>query len=213
MALSERSNTTTRVMVISTVGLNYDGITGVILSCLESMNLKGLEIYVAGTIDVQPDIRDRVESLGCQVIDLPSRRTSPFRYFCSLTAFLRRNNISVIHAHGNSGTLAIEMVAGWLGGCKKRIAHSHNTRSDQVQANRMLRPVFNAFYTDALACGEEAGKWLYGDRPFTVLRNGRSIEKYRFNNTVRSKVCMQYDIADDALVLGGPEATRWFESV
>lgn len=202
MVLSERANPTTRVMVISTVGLIYDGITGVILSYLESMDLRGLEIYVAGTIDVHPDIREKIETLGCRVVNLPSRRTNPFQYFCSLIAFLRRNNISVIHAHGNSGTLAIEMVAGWLGGCKKRIAHSHNTRCDQVRADRMLRPVFNAFYTDALACGEDAGKWLYGDRPFTVLRNGRSIEKYRFNNAVRARMRRQYGIADDTLVLG-----------
>lgn len=192
----------TKVIIISTVGLVYEGITGVILSYLEAMDRQGLDIYIVATIHVHPDIRKQIKDLGCHVVDLPSRRTETFRYLLELTSFIRKNQISVMHAHGNSGTLAIEMLAGWLGGCKKRIAHSHNTRCDQVRADRMLRPVFNAFYTNALACGEEAGKWLFGNRPFTVLRNGRSIEKYRFNNAIRLKMRRQYGIADDVLVLG-----------
>lgn len=202
MAKDNKNNAITRIIIVSTVGLIYDGITGVIVSYLEAMDRSGLEIYVAGTINVHPEIRARIESLGCRVVDLPSRRTETIEYFFRLVSFIRRNEISVIHAHGNSGTMAIEMLAGWLGGCEKRIAHSHNTRCDQVKADKILRPVFDAFYTDALACGEEAGEWLFRNKPFTVLRNGRSIERYRFDEKARSKMRSQYGLSDDVLVLG-----------
>lgn len=200
--MNDNENAVTKVMVISTVGLIYDGITGIILSYLEGMDREGLEIYVAGTISVHQEIRSRIENLGCHVVDLPSRRTDTVEYICRLISFLRQNNVSVMHAHGNSGTLAIEMVAGWLGGCKKRIAHSHNTHCDQVKVDRILRPIFNTLYTDALACGEEAGEWLFGNRPFIVLRNGRSIEKYEFNKSVRADMRSKYGISDRELVIG-----------
>lgn len=118
---------------------------------------------------------------------MPSRRTQTISYFLKLTTFIKRNHIDVVHAHGNSGTLSIEMLASWIGGCKKRIAHSHNTKCDQVKADKILRPIFNVLYTDAIACGWDAGRWLFGNRPFTVLPNGRDIRLFSFNENIREK--------------------------
>ena len=189
-----------KVLIVSTVGLIYDGITSVITSYLQAMNLEGLDVYVAGTIDVKPSIRKQIEDCGCAVVEFPNRRTETFKYFCALTKFVRKNHIEVIHAHGNSGTLAIEMVAAWLGGCKKRIAHSHNTKCDQVRADKVLRPLFNIFYTDGLACGDSAGQWLFGNRKFEVLINGRDIEKYKFNLETRNKIRSEHGINDEIVI-------------
>ncbi|WP_313187405.1 glycosyltransferase family 1 protein [Lacrimispora sp.] len=190
-----------KVIIVSTVGLIYDGITSVILSYLEEMDLTGMEVYVAGTIEVKPNIRERIEVLGCHIVDLPSRKVNPFFYALELEKFIRKNHIQVIHAHGNSGTLAIEMVAAWLGGCNKRISHSHNTCCDQVKADRLLRPVFNLFYTDALSCGTAAGKWLFDKKPFTILTNGRNVNVFTYNSVIRRAVRNEYGINDE-LVIG-----------
>lgn len=190
-----------KLLIISTVGLIYDGITNVIISYLKNMDKSHLEIYVAATIKVEEDIRDDIENMGGIVVDFPSRKSKPLLYMVDLIDFIRRNKIEIIHAHGNSGTLAIEMVAGWLGGCKKRIAHSHNTKCNQVKADKILRPFFNIFYTDALACGEEAGKWLFGNRPFSIIKNGRDIDEFKFNQRVRDEMREKYGVSHD-LVIG-----------
>jgi glycosyltransferase involved in cell wall biosynthesis len=184
-----------KVMIVSTVGLIYDGITSVILSYLQFMELSDIEIYIAGTIKVETSIRKKLEEQGFKIVDFPSRRKNTFNYFFSLVKFLRQNHINVIHAHGNSGTLAIEMLAGWLGGCSNRIAHSHNTRCDQVMADKMLRPIFYLNYTKAVACGVEAGKWLFNNKPFIVLANGRNIDNFAFNSVTRDAVRNQYGIS------------------
>lgn len=188
-----------KILIISTVGLIYDGITSVVVSYLKAMNRDGLDIYVAGTINVKESIRKQIESLGCKVVDFPDRRNDTMKYFLGLSKFIRKNKIDIVHAHGNSGTLAIEMVAAWLGGCKKRIAHSHNTKCDQIKADKILRPIFNMFYTDAFACGEEAGKWLFGTKKFTVMQNGRDVELFAFDlnkrKSMRSKLQLENEIA------------------
>lgn len=188
-----------KILIISTVGLIYDGITSVVVSYLKAMNRDGLDIYVAGTINVKESIREQIESLGCKVVDFPDRRNDTMKYSLQLTKFIRKNKIDIVHAHGNSGTLAIEMVAAWFGGCKKRIAHSHNTKCDQVKADKILRPIFNMFYTDAFACGEEAGKWLFGTKKFTVMQNGRDVELFAFDlnkrKRMRSKLQLGNEIA------------------
>lgn len=185
-----------KIIIVSTVGLIYDGITSVMTSYLEAMNRENLDIFVVSTIKSEPKIEKKIEELGCKIVHLPSRRNSPVRYFFNLMRFIRKNNIEVIHAHGNSATLSIELLAGFFGGCKKRIAHSHNTKCDQVKADKMLRPLFNLLYTDALACGYEAGKWLFGKQKFKVLKNGRNVKKYSFSLEKRNEMRKKLDIAD-----------------
>ena len=90
-----------KVLIVSTVGLIYDGITSVITSYLQAMDLDGLEVYVAGTIDIKPNIRKQIEDCGCTVIEFPNRRTDTIKYFISLVKFIRKNHIDVVHAHGN----------------------------------------------------------------------------------------------------------------
>lgn len=190
-----------KIAIISTVGLNYDGITNVITSYLQAMDLTDLDIYVIGTIAVHTNIREKIEKLGCCVVEAPNRKTDTLKYAWFLMNFIRKHKIQVIHAHGNSGTLAVEMVAAYLGGCKKRIAHSHNTRCNQIKSDKLLRPIFNVFYTDALACGKAAGEFLFPKRDFTVLKNGRDVTLYSYNALKRKSIQEKYGIRDE-LVIG-----------
>ena len=41
-----------KIIIVSTVGLMYDGITSVIMSYLQAMNLEKFDIYVVSTIKV-----------------------------------------------------------------------------------------------------------------------------------------------------------------
>ena len=189
-----------RILIISTVGLIYDGITSIITSYLEAMDLSNLDVRVVGTIKVEPSIKKKIERCGCKIVGLPDRRKETLKYFLALWEYIRKEKIEVIHAHGNSGTLAVEMLAGYLGRAKKRIAHSHNTNCEQIKTDRILRPLFNILYTDALACGEEAGKWLFGNRPFRILTNGRDVEKYKFNLVMRDKMRKQYGLIDEFVI-------------
>ena len=81
-----------RILIISTVGLIYDGITSVIVSYLKAMNREGLDIYIVGTIDVKDSIRNQIEAMGCKVIELPNRRSNPMNYFFQLSKFVRKEN-------------------------------------------------------------------------------------------------------------------------
>lgn len=190
-----------KVLIINTVGLLYDGITSVIMSYLNAMDLDGLDIYIAATVKVQSEVKEQFEKIGCKVICMPSRKTKTMAYALFLLQFIRKNKIQVVHAHGNSATLAIEMSAAWLGGCKKRIAHSHNTRCNHARIDKMLRPILNMFYTDAFACGDAAGKWLFGNKSYKILNNGREIGKFSFDLETRMRMRTEYNLTDE-LVIG-----------
>ena len=190
-----------KVLIVSTVGLIYDGITNIMMSYIKAMDKRGIDIYVASTIKAEPEIVEQLKINGCHIIEFPSRRENTLSYFYELVRFIFKNKINIIHAHGNSGTLAIEMIAGWLGGCKRRIAHSHNTKCDQVKADKLLRPFFYFFYTDAVACGKEAGNWLFEKHQFTILKNGRNIDEFLYNEEIRKAIRRKLKI-EDKIVIG-----------
>lgn len=192
----------TKVLLISTVGLKYDGITNVILSNLEAMDRTNLEFFVVETITSEKAIKEKFKSLGCKIIKLPDRRKNPVRYFWKLLRFIRKNKIDVVHANGNSATLAIEMLAAKLGNCHNRIAHSHNTKADYAKLDKLLRPLFEATYTQAVACSNDAGKWLFKDRPFTVIKNGRNLSKYQYNDQIRKVMRSELNLRSEDLAIG-----------
>lgn len=190
-----------KILLVSTVGLIYDGITNVILSNISVMNKKSLKFYVVNTIKSEKEIIDSFEKLGCKVVEFPDRKEDTLRYFFELYKFIKSNKIDVIHVNGNSATCTIELLAAKLAGCKRRIVHSHNTRCDAKKADKLLRPIFYLTYTNALACGYDAGKWLFGDRQFKIIKNGRDSQVFCFDSSKRNMIRESLGL-DNRLTIG-----------
>lgn len=192
----------TRILIVSTVGLIVNGISGVITSYLEAMDMEGLEIHIASTMKYDDIVINKLKDINCKVYTFADRKQYTVKYIYELMRYIRRNKIDVIHIHGNSGTMAIELVAAWFGGCKNRIVHCHNTKCDYVKADKLMRPMFSILYTEALACGKEAGDWIYGRKKFEILPNGRNIDKYKYNEHIRKELRNKMDIKENQLVFG-----------
>ena len=79
---------------------------------------------------------------------------------------IKNNKYEVIHVHGNSSMIILEIIAGILGGAKIRIAHSHNTTCSNDKLSIFLRPIFNILCNVRISCGEAAGKWMFGKKDF-----------------------------------------------
>lgn len=91
-------------------------------------------------------------------------------------------------------------------GVKHRILHSHlNNSSDQFLhrlRNAPLNAIGKMYATDRLSCSEDAGKFLFGSKPFTVIRNGIPIEQFAYDTGINSALRAEYGIPMDAPVIG-----------
>lgn len=91
-------------------------------------------------------------------------------------------------------------------GVKHRILHSHlNNSSDQFLhrlRNAPLNAIGKMYATDRLACSEDAGKFLFGSKPFAVIRNGIPIEQFAYDTGINSALRAEYGIPMDAPVIG-----------
>ena len=196
-----------KILIITTVKVSYDGLTNHILSYVEEMNKDNLVIDLVSARGIDSKIDKRLKNAGFNKINrLEFRDNNQLKYFMCLTKLIRKEKYNIVHAHGNSATLAIEMAAAFFGGCKVRIAHSHNTQCEHKTANKLLKPFFNLFYTDGFACGEEAGKWLFKNRKFTIIPNGIKINKFVFNKNVRERIRQNLNIEKNTIAIGNVAA-------
>lgn len=189
-----------KVLHVITGGLRREGISSTQLEFFKNMDLGKFEIYVAAVHNNEKEMIEEFEHYGCTVIELPDRQKDIVKYFCSLSHEIKQIQPNIIHVHGSSAIMSIELLAAKISGVKIRIAHSRNTKADREKLDKLLRPAFNRLYTDAFACGEDAGRWLFGDRPFTVIHNGKDFHKFAYNDSLRQKKRVELNLQGKIVV-------------
>lgn len=191
-----------KILQIPTGGLFSDGILSCIVEYMTAMDKSGMDIRVLATSNSDESIVQKVEKSGCKVVSIPYRKKNTVKYFFELRRYIAKEKIDIVHVHGSSAIMSIELLAAKLAGCKVRIAHSHNTTCENKKADKILRLLFDKLYTESFACGQEAGKWMFGTKSFTVIPNGRSLQKYEYNLDKRVQYRKKLNVPKDAFIIG-----------
>lgn len=182
--------------------LNMNGISNVVLSYCRELNKYEFEIHIIAGTPVNPVHRQDAIQNNIVITELPSRKKESRHYYKRLFEVLRDEKFDIVHVHGNSATMTVELFLAWLSGTTVRIAHSHNTTCSNMKVHKLLYPFFSLLYTDGFACSDAAGKWLFHNKPFTVIYNGFRTEKFVFNRDSRKGIREALHIKDSDFVMG-----------
>lgn len=188
------------ILVINTVDYAYNGITSVIRNYYLNMNREGIKTDFVVINHPPKELKQEIEENGDEIFVIP--RKNPLRYMWNLWKLVREKNYHVAHIHGNSATMSFELFPLMIGGVPKRIVSSHNTTCEHRILHKVLYPFFCYAYTDALACGEQAGKWLFGRRKFAVLKNGILLDQYSYQEEVRVQVRKELTLDEEEFLIG-----------
>lgn len=193
---------TVRVLVTSTGGLKHDGITSWIKAVYAAMDFDGIEVDAIAWEGTPTDVLDAVCACVTDVRIVPSRRDDVFGYLRTLRRLARGRRYDVFHVCGSSGLVALELGVAARCGVPVRVTHSHNTACQHALLDKALRPFMSRLSTNRLACGEDAGRWLFGEDDFLVLPNGKDVGAYRYDPELRSKVRRELMIGDGVVAIG-----------
>jgi len=189
-----------KVLNIVTTPICADGISNCILNYLENINNKNIKIDFACP-EITDSYEKRIKNKNSQVHIIKSKRSKIYKYINELRKVIKENNYDIVHIHGSSTILSIELLAATFANCKHRIVHSHNTKTEHPIINKLLYPLFNLLCTERFACGEEAGKWLHKKQKFDIIQNGNDVDKFKFDETVRIHMREKYNL-DNKIVIG-----------
>ena len=187
-------------MMVLTVRYGKNGIANCVMNYISRMDPARVRCDLVCPNEPGEQARALVEETGGRVFVLGGRNRHPLSYIHKLGGLVREREIEILHAHGNSATLATEMIAAKRGGAGVRMPHSHNTTCKMKTVDKFLRGVFYRTSTDCLACSDAAGRWLYPKRAFVVLNNAIDTERFRFSAQQRGHARESLGIAPDAFV-------------
>ena len=148
-----------------------------------------------------------IEEKGGRVITFPSPQKGYKSYIKRLGDLIDQNKYDVVHSHTQFNT-GINLWVAKKHGVPVRIAHSHTTAHEnavskkQLIYEKLMRRLILKYATVRCSCGVDAGKWMYGVKPFVVIPNGIDTELFSYDEAKRSAIRKQYDIADDAFLIG-----------
>lgn len=152
------------------------------------------------TDEIAPQFIPRLKENGVDIITSKNRRRNQIEYFKELIAVLKKGKFDIIHAHGNSATIAVELFAAKICDVPVRIAHSHNTTCAHKVLDKILRPMLYWSYTHGIGCGIEAGRWMFGSRNHAVIKNGIDLKHFIFDEQKRFEMRMQLGIENKFVV-------------
>lgn len=189
-----------KILVINTVRFKLNGISAVIKNYYCAMNRENIKMDFLAIDDPSEEYRSFFveNNLRCFVF----YKKHLVEYFNRIIRLCRQEKYDIVHVHGNSANMVVELLAATLGGVKIKITHSHNTATMHPCMHKILWPIFSKLCTVRLACGEDAGKWLYRKDEFTVLNNGIETKKYLFSNSIRNATREELGIKKNEILLG-----------
>ena len=192
-----------------------------ILHVVPNMNMGGLETFIMNVyrnIDrskIQFDFLmhykeesfydKEIKNLGGKIYHFSLRNDSNiFKYLKELNSFFKEHKeYKTIHCHMESVGFIVFLVAKKYG-INIRIGHAHTTNQSKTIKGilkRILSAPFKYTTTINLACSSEAGKYLYGNKPFNVINNGIDFRRFDYDKKIRLKIREELNLKDE-LVIG-----------
>ena len=152
---------------------------------------------------------DEIISLGGQVFYLNKLSSKYFlSYQGELVKFFKEHEYNIVHSHLNllsSFTLSSAKKAN----VPIRIAHSHSSSISDKGLKKLIKlfakTQINKYTTHKFACSKEAAIWQFGKKKWKdvkIIPNGIEIEKFLFNKLNRQRIRKQYNIEENAFVIG-----------
>lgn len=155
--------------------------------------------------DFRADYDDEIERLGGRIYRIGRLIPWSGAYQRALDAFFAAHpEYRVVHVHQDCLS-AVILKAAKKHGVPVRIAHSHNSSQDK-NLKYLLKLYYKrqipTYATALFACGKDAGDWMFGGKPYTVVNNAIDAAQYRYRQARACEVRQALGIAEEAFVIG-----------
>lgn len=187
-----------KLLIVNTVPSRRNGISNVIFNLLGVLEPGKIEIGYVAMSEIDEDYLAILGKLKAEVYVLSRKMSSPIGYVANLAMIAE--GYDVLHAHGNSATMALEMAAARIAGVHVRAAHSHNTSCSMKAIHLFANPLFQRLCNLRLACSDSAGKWLFGNRDFNIINNSIDANRFAFSSATRKGMRKKLNLSDKIVI-------------
>ena len=189
--------------------MNMGGAENFIMNVYRNINREKYTFYFLCTSKQKGLFDDEIVDLGGKILhfnNFSSKR--PHKVMKEFANVLKENNIDIVHLpiHFFSGYLALTAKKV---GIKNIIVHSHSASDSNSNIMKKIYWVFmrfliNKYATKKIACGKDAGKYLFGNlNNVEIIYNGINLDKFKQVNKLETKnLQKKLNIKKDDVVIG-----------
>ncbi len=153
---------------------------------------------------------DEIKTMGgCIYKEIVGIKKNPIKgLFYDRKFFKNHSEIQILHINDCSAANLRLMKTAKKCGVQTRILHSHNNdylvplRKRQLFVEKLNKKNLDKIATDLFACSDDAGRFMFGDSSFKIVRNAVEVEKYLYSSDKRASYRNEWGIPDNVNVLG-----------
>lgn len=139
---------------------------------------------------------EEIKRLGGRIYYIPNVKKNYRGYIRALKTILKETEYDAVHVNMLSAANIVPLRVAHGMKVPRVIAHSHSSSCPGFLRKLMdwwNRPKIAKYATDQVACGEMAGRWLFGDRAFqsgqvVLINNAISADRFRFSAEERESL-------------------------
>lgn len=187
-------------------GLGAGGVESVVYNYCAHMDHQKYEWHLLYQHTPSPKNILEFQNLAFHLKQVSYKVKHPLKNYRETYKYLKDNQIDVVHCHMTLMNF-IPLIAAKKLGIKCRISHSHN--SDVRKKGKVVKCLEKIFKklciknaTILMACGNDAGKYMYGDQDYIILPNALDLKKFEYNESSRKKIRNNYGIFENKIVIG-----------
>lgn len=188
-------------------GMDRGGIENFIMNVYRKIDRSRLQFDFLYHTAAPCAFDEEILSLGGRIYRFPMSQGVNIPAYCRFldTFFTEHTEYRVCHGHYSMFGVFYNYYAK-KHGIPMRIGHSHTTQSlgsglNNI-ADRLLTPLFRLGLTDRIACSEQAGRYMFGKKSFSLCKNGIDSARFPYSEDARMNIRQQYGIPGDCFVLG-----------
>ena len=156
--------------------------------------------------DSQAIPKEEIESLGGRVYEIAPYQ-SILKNMADMKRIFKENKYPVVHAYNSTMNLFPMLVAKKCG-VPVRISESLSMAHEgdwKTVLKKMLRPMSKCFANHYMSCGEDCGRWQFGNKLFNagrvdVFKTAINTEFNAYNPEIRRKTRKQFGWEDKIVV-------------
>lgn len=145
-----------------------------------------------------------IEALGGKIYRITRYSGGLIKHFRDVYRVVKDNHYNIVIKETQNAFCVYDLIVAKLAGAKHLIAHSHNgtvTKASRRFVNYIHRPLLNLVCTERFACSDVAGRWLFGNKPYKIIKNGRNLKEFSYHAEVRDRKREELKLADKFVVL------------
>lgn len=198
-----------RILYLLGGPMNFGGTEAFIMNYYRNFNKDNIIIDFVYQGNGKGVFDDELILSGSKIFHVASKIKKPLLFSKQIAAIIKENSYKIVHSQMDAMGAWPLFIAKRLG-VPVRIAHSHNTSHQtenkiQFLVNDLAKLLLRRVSTHYFACGEEAGKWLFGKKLYyqnkvRVINNAIQIDKYKFSDFKRDKIRKELGITDEIVI-------------